>query len=84
MDRGRGESNTLSGNAAGKDGAPPKVTTKGKINWFVIVLHVNANSFVVMCTFKFCHLWVMKGLLTRGRKANTLERTNASGVRVDL
>lgn len=58
---------------------PPKVTTKGKINWFVIVLHVNADSYVVMFTFKFCHLWVMKGLLTQGRMENTLKRMNASG-----
>ena len=45
-----------------------------KINWFVaVVLRLNANSFVlfVMCTFKFCHLGVMQGLLTWLTKTNT-------------
>lgn len=50
---------------------PPEVTTKGKINWFAIVLHLNANSFVVfvMCTFKFCHSgWCRVYWPGKGRK----------------
>lgn len=78
MDRGWGESHTTGRKCSWGGCAPPKVTTKGKINWFVIVLHANANSFVVMSAFKFCHLRVMWGLLTWERKENILNQVNAS------
>lgn len=55
------------------------MTTKGKINWFAIALHLSADPFVVfvMCTFKLCHLGVKKGLSTWERKKSTVKQVKA-------